>query len=116
MHFIHRFIAVVPILILTISTDLAHATYSEKTIRISAPLPTGGAVDSVTCKVTNHLTQVWKTSVIVDNKTDAGDAIGVDQVAKVTKTAYELLSGPVGSLTSNLLWRQVVIESDAGIN
>lgn len=80
---------------------VAQAAYPEQPIRIVVPFPAGGAVDSVARIIANHLTQAWNAPVVVDNKSGAGGAIGVEAVAKAPRNGYELLLGPIGPLTIN---------------
>ncbi|HET7160897.1 MAG TPA: tripartite tricarboxylate transporter substrate binding protein, partial [Burkholderiales bacterium] len=63
--------------ILTSHTVLAQ-TYPTKPIRIIAPFPPGGSVDSVARLVANELTKPLGAQVVVDNRTGASGNIGTE--------------------------------------
>ena len=86
------------------AAPLVHAAtpaFAEKPIRIVVPFPAGGAVDAVARIVANHLAHAWSAQVIVDNRSGAGGAIGVEAVAHAPATGNDLLLGPIGPLTIN---------------
>ncbi|MGE0424868.1 MAG: Bug family tripartite tricarboxylate transporter substrate binding protein [Reyranellaceae bacterium] len=81
--------------------SLAQGTYPNKPIRVIVGFAPGGATDILARVVADHLSNAWKTQVIVDNKTGAGGNLGADLVAKAAPDGYTLLLGTVGSAVTN---------------
>jgi tripartite-type tricarboxylate transporter receptor subunit TctC len=78
----------------------AHAqTYPTKPVRIIVPFAPGGATDIVTRIVARSLTDVWKQTIVVDNRAGAGGNIGADLAAKATADGYTLFM-PSGSVVT----------------
>jgi len=78
----------------------AHAqNYPTKPVRIIVPFAPGGATDIVTRIVAQQLSEVWKKSVVVDNRAGAGGNIGADLAAKATPDGYTLFM-PSGSVVT----------------
>ncbi|MBI3045125.1 MAG: tripartite tricarboxylate transporter substrate binding protein [Betaproteobacteria bacterium] len=73
--------------------------YPTKPVRIIVPFAPGGATDIVTRIVARHLTDVWKQSIVVDNRAGAGGNIGADLAAKATPDGYTLFM-PSGSVVT----------------
>ncbi len=68
------------------------ARFPDRPIRIIVPFSAGGVVDSVTRITAENMAKVLKQSVIVENKTGAGGAIGADFVARSPADGYTLLA------------------------
>jgi len=64
--------------------------YPTKPVRIIVPYPPGGASDITARVVADKLTQLWKQSVIVDNRPGATGILGTDLVAKAAPDGYTL--------------------------
>ncbi len=67
--------------------------FPNKSIRIVVPYPAGGTTDVLARMIGNDLSQVWKTPVVVENKTGASGMIGNDLVAKAPPNGYTILMG-----------------------
>lgn len=60
-------------------------------IKIVVPFPAGGSSDAAGRLVADKLSQVLKTSVVIDNKGGAGGMIGTDVVARSAPDGYTLV-------------------------
>ncbi|WP_373377432.1 Bug family tripartite tricarboxylate transporter substrate binding protein [Cupriavidus nantongensis] len=70
----------------------ALAVYPDKPVRIVVPNPPGGAVDVVTRKVAQKLTEQTGQSFVVENKPGASGTIGTTLVVKAPADGYTLLA------------------------
>ena len=70
----------------------AQAAYPAKPVRIVVPYPPGGAVDQVTRRVAQKLTEQTGQSFFVENKAGATGTIGAQQVAKAAPDGYTLMA------------------------
>ncbi len=66
--------------------------YPNKPVRIVVPYPPGGAVDVVTRKMAQKLTEQTGQSFIVENKPGATGTIGVNAVAQAAPDGYTLVT------------------------
>ena len=73
--------------------------YPTKPVRIIVPFAPGGATDIVTRIVAQRLTDVWKQSIVVDNRAGAGGNIGAELASKATPDGYTLFM-PSGSVVT----------------
>lgn len=76
-------------------------SYPKKPVRIIVPFSPGGATDIVTRIVSRRLTEVWKQSIVVDNRAGAGGNIGADLAAKATPDGYTLFMPSGSVMTAN---------------
>ncbi len=77
----------------------AEADYPNRPMRLIVPFAAGGGTDIIARLAAQGLTDAWGQSVVVDNRTGAGGAIGVGIVAKSTPDGYTLLLASNGPLT-----------------
>ena len=70
--------------------------YPAKTIRLIVPFPPGAGTDTVARLVAQKLGEAMKATIVVDNRTGAGGAIGAAEAAKAEADGYTLLfvAGP----------------------
>ncbi|XAH26259.1 tripartite tricarboxylate transporter substrate binding protein [Xylophilus sp. GW821-FHT01B05] len=73
-------------------TALAQAAWPTKPVKIVVPYAPGGAVDVVTRKMAQKLTEQTGQSFIIDNKPGATGTIGVAQVARAEPDGYTLVA------------------------
>ena len=72
-------------------TAFAEDWPAAKPIRVVVPYPAGGGVDFVSRTVSQRLSEVLKTSAVVENRTGASGTIGADAVAKSAPDGYTIL-------------------------
>ena len=70
--------------------------YPAKVIRLIVPFPPGAGTDTVARFVAQRLAQSMNATIIVDNRTGAGGAIGAAEAARADADGYTLLfvAGP----------------------
>lgn len=71
------------------SADSA-ATYPNKPIRMIVPFAAGAGTDTTARTIAQKLGEKWGHQVVVDNRTGAGGAIGVDFTAKANPDGYTI--------------------------
>ena len=64
--------------------------FPVKPVHLIVPFPPGGATDIVGRLVAGKMQEVWKQTVIVENKPGAGTVVGTDAVAKAAPDGYTL--------------------------
>jgi tripartite-type tricarboxylate transporter receptor subunit TctC len=72
------------------ATNIAHAQYPDKTIKIIVPWAAGGSTDAIARTLAQRLTETMKQSVIVENRPGAAAAIGTNEMAKAAADGYTL--------------------------
>lgn len=77
---------------LTATWTQAQTAWPAKPVKIIVPYPPGGAVDQVTRKIAQKLTEQTGQSFFVENKAGATGTIGSSQVAQSTPDGYTLLA------------------------
>ena len=71
---------------------VAQTSYPAKAVKIVVPYPPGGAVDQVTRRIAQKLTEQTGQSFFVENKAGATGTIGASQVARSPGDGYTLLA------------------------
>src|SRR4051812_21940877 len=66
-------------------------TYPDRRITFIVPYPAGGATDVSARLLATKLSDAWKQTVVVENKSGAGGIIGNDFVAKAPADGYTVL-------------------------
>ena len=112
MHRVLRTLALILAATLPHSVAAQAPGYPSKPIRLVVPFPPGAGTDTVARFVAQKLGESMKATIIVDNRTGAGGAIGAVEVAKSDPDGYTLLfvAGPfttVAAASKNALYDPV---------
>jgi len=85
----------------------AQSGYPSKPIRMIVPLAPGGPSDILARTMAQKLTESFRQSVVVDNRTGAGGTIGIDIAAKSPADGYTILlvAGATYTINANLYAR-----------
>ncbi len=78
------------LLCLAVSFASSAQQFPVKAVRLIVPFPPGGATDIVGRLVAGKMQEVWRQTVIVENKPGAGTVVGTDAVAKAPADGYTL--------------------------
>ena len=79
----------------------AAAQYPAKPVTWVVPFPPGGGTDISARTVATKLTDKWKHSVVIENRSGAAGILGTDAVAKARPDGYTLLIVNVGITSIN---------------
>lgn len=64
--------------------------YPNKPVRLIGPFTPGAGTDTTARLIARHLSEQWNQQVVVDNRTGAAGAIGVDLTAKAQPDGYTI--------------------------
>jgi tripartite-type tricarboxylate transporter receptor subunit TctC len=74
------------------SWALAQAdSFPSKSIRLVVPYPPGGGTDTLMRIIVPPLTEIWKQSIVIENKPGASGAVGADAVLRSSADGYTWL-------------------------
>jgi tripartite-type tricarboxylate transporter receptor subunit TctC len=88
---VRRALAVTLIALLATPAALAQSGFPTKPIRLVVPFPPGAGTDTVARFVAQKLGESMGATIVVDNRTGAGGAIGAAEAAKAEPDGYTLL-------------------------
>jgi tripartite-type tricarboxylate transporter receptor subunit TctC len=83
------------------------APYPSKPLRIIAPFPPGGSVDSVARLVANELAKPLGQQIVVDNRSGASGNIGTEVAKNAAPDGYTLLLNTLPFVTNQFLYSRV---------
>ncbi len=75
--------------------------YPTKPVTLVVPFAPGGSSDVISRLVGQKLAEMWKQSVIVDNKAGGAGQIAMQAVARAAPDGYTLVLGHIGTLAVN---------------
>jgi tripartite-type tricarboxylate transporter receptor subunit TctC len=81
---------VLALLCLALALPSSAQQFPVKPVRLVVPFPPGGATDIVGRLLAGKMQEVWRQTVIVENKPGAGTVVGTDAVAKAAPDGYTL--------------------------
>src|SRR5436190_4228655 len=79
----------------------AAQTYPARAVTFIVPFPPGGGTDISARTLAAKLGEMWKQSVVVENKSGAAGILGADAAAKARPDGYTLLIVNVGMTSIN---------------
>lgn len=85
----------------------AIVSYPTKPIRLIDPFPPGGGTDFVARVISPKLTEMLGQSLVIDNRSGAGGAIGSEIGARATPNGYTLLMATASTVVINPLLSKV---------
>jgi tripartite-type tricarboxylate transporter receptor subunit TctC len=81
-------------------SQVAHADYPDKPMRLVVPFAPGGNIDTTARNVAVGLSQILGSQVIVENRAGAGGLVGSDFVARQAPDGYTFLLASTGALAT----------------
>src|SRR6059058_3996738 len=75
--------------------------YPARAVTFIVPFPPGGGTDISARTIAAKLGEMWKQSVVVENKSGAAGILGADTAAKARPDGYTLLIVNVGMTSIN---------------
>lgn len=93
-------------------TDIAHAAYPERPIRIVVPLPAGTSPDLFARYLGQKLSIALRQPVIIENRPGANSVIGTAVVAKASADGYTLLNASVQHVMLKPLLGKLAFDPD----
>jgi len=82
-------------------------TYPNRPVQLIVPVSAGGGTDVMARAVSQKVAELFKQSVVVENKTGAGGNIGVEYVAKSAADGHTLLFSPSTIATNVAVYRKL---------
>ena len=82
-------------------SPISHAAeiYPSKPIKVIVPFPPGGGADTLIRLIAPTVGELWKQSLIIENRPGASGFIGADLVAQSPADGYTLLMGSTAAVT-----------------
>ena len=85
--------------------------YPTKTVRIVAPFPPGGSVDTVGRLIAARLSESYGQQFVVDNRPGASGNIGMEIAANAPADGYTLVINTIPLVTNQFLYNKVPYEA-----
>ncbi len=101
MTMISKLTAAIAITAVSLIAPASAQDFPDRLVRIVVPYPAGGGVDGMARALGEGLSQIWKQTVLIENKPGASTMIGGESVARAPADGYTLLLTSDSSITSN---------------
>lgn len=82
-------------------TARAQGEWPQRSIRMISPFPPGGAADLLARALAEELTPILRQSVVVENRTGAGGAVGTEAAVRSPPDGYTMVMGSTGPMAIN---------------
>jgi tripartite-type tricarboxylate transporter receptor subunit TctC len=82
-------------------TAVAQGDWPQRSIRMISPFPPGGAADLLARALAEELTPALRQSVVVENRTGAGGAVGTEAAVRSPPDGYTMVMGSTGPMAIN---------------
>ncbi len=99
-------VALAAVLVAALSGVAGAQAYPAKSIRYVIPFPPGGITDLMARTVAQKTSEVWKQSVVIDNRPGGNALMGADVVAKSTPDGYTWLGMTITHTVNATLFPQ----------
>lgn len=86
---------------LVLINDCGAQGYPEQPIRLVVPFAPGSGTDVIGRLVSQKLAEIWRHTIVVDNRAGAAGNIGADVVAKAAPDGYTILLGNIATHGTN---------------
>ena len=93
-----RWILICSFLLAPLSASAADI-YPSKSIKVIVPFPPGGGADTLIRLIAPMIGELWKQSLVIENRPGASGFIGADLVAQSPADGYTLLMGSTAAVT-----------------
>src|SRR5262249_15608503 len=87
---IHLFVGLLLSLVF-LSTTSSAQQWPTRPVRFIVPVAAGGGTDVIARLIAEHMSRVFGTQFIVDNRTGAGGTAGMEAVARSAPDGYNVL-------------------------
>ena len=95
------FLNALAMLTLNAQAQTADSNFPTQSIKILVGFAPGGSSDTVARIMVPKLTELFKQTVVIDNKPGAGGNIATDLLTKASPDGHTIMLGTVGSLSVN---------------
>ena len=89
------------------AAQTATENYPNKSVRIIAPFPPGGSVDTVGRLIAARLTESYGQTFVIDNRSGASGNIGMELAANAPGDGYTLVINTIPLVTNQFLYSKV---------
>lgn len=100
-------------LLVSLTTPVVAQDFPSKPVRVVVPFPPGGGTDVVTRMFAQQLSEIWKQTIITDNRPGANTLIGSDFVAKSQGDGYTwLVASPSHTVNVSLYAKTIPYQTE----